>query len=101
MTSPIDQETVRHVARLARLRLDEDEVALFTQQLARVFEHFTELDKVDVAGVAPMAPTPVDVDGLRLDRPQTCPLAQAIVAGVPDRSGRLIRVPAVFEGGAT
>ncbi|MEI6339502.1 MAG: Asp-tRNA(Asn)/Glu-tRNA(Gln) amidotransferase subunit GatC, partial [Verrucomicrobiota bacterium] len=53
MSSP--DLNVRHVARLARLALSEEEITTFEGQLGRVLEHIATLKKVDVTGVEPTA----------------------------------------------
>lgn len=44
----VTREEVRKVARLARLRLDEDEVSGFTRQLCSILDHVSVIDEVDV-----------------------------------------------------
>ncbi|USZ68459.1 Asp-tRNA(Asn)/Glu-tRNA(Gln) amidotransferase subunit GatC [Halorussus salilacus] len=44
-TSPGPEE-VRHVARLARVGLDDDEVERFTDQFADILDYFETLDEV-------------------------------------------------------
>ncbi|MBA3303705.1 MAG: Asp-tRNA(Asn)/Glu-tRNA(Gln) amidotransferase subunit GatC, partial [Acidimicrobiia bacterium] len=46
---------VAHVARLARLELTEEELELFTGQLADVLDHARDLEALDVTGVPPTA----------------------------------------------
>ena len=54
MDLSINRETVRHIAKLARVRLDEEELEKFFEQFSRILEFFDELDKIDVSGVEPM-----------------------------------------------
>jgi aspartyl-tRNA(Asn)/glutamyl-tRNA(Gln) amidotransferase subunit C len=42
----VDDEEVRHVATLARIDLDDEEVERFTGQFAEILEHFEALDDV-------------------------------------------------------
>lgn len=49
------QLDIDHVAKLARLALAPDERARFAQQLGDVLHHIAQLEKVDVAGIEPMA----------------------------------------------
>lgn len=42
----VDDEEVRHVASLARIDLDEEEVGLFAEQFAEILEYFEALDDV-------------------------------------------------------
>jgi aspartyl-tRNA(Asn)/glutamyl-tRNA(Gln) amidotransferase subunit C len=44
--SPVDPEEVRHVADLARVSLDEEEVARFAEQFADILAYFETLDEV-------------------------------------------------------
>jgi aspartyl-tRNA(Asn)/glutamyl-tRNA(Gln) amidotransferase subunit C len=81
----ITADDVAHVARLARLQLEPDELAHFTEQLAGVMEHFADIDALDLAGVEPMTqPYPLqnvlrdDVAGACLDRDEV--LAEAPAA---------------------
>ncbi|CAI48818.1 aspartyl/glutamyl-tRNA(Asn/Gln) amidotransferase subunit C [Natronomonas pharaonis DSM 2160] len=47
----VDDDAVRHVASLARVDLDEDEVELFAEQFGDILEYFEALD--DVPDVEP------------------------------------------------
>ena len=42
----VEPEEVRHVADLARIDLDDDEVDRFTEQFADILEYFETLDEV-------------------------------------------------------
>jgi aspartyl-tRNA(Asn)/glutamyl-tRNA(Gln) amidotransferase subunit C len=42
----VDEEEVRHVASLARVDLDEEEVDRFTEQFADILDYFEALDEV-------------------------------------------------------
>jgi aspartyl-tRNA(Asn)/glutamyl-tRNA(Gln) amidotransferase subunit C len=44
--TPVDAEEVRHVAELARVDLDEEEVEEFAAQFADILEYFDALDEV-------------------------------------------------------
>ncbi|MFC6826134.1 Asp-tRNA(Asn)/Glu-tRNA(Gln) amidotransferase subunit GatC [Halopelagius fulvigenes] len=44
--TPVDAEEVRHVAELARVNLDEEEVEEFSAQFADILEYFDALDEV-------------------------------------------------------
>jgi aspartyl-tRNA(Asn)/glutamyl-tRNA(Gln) amidotransferase subunit C len=55
MSATLTRETVERVARLARLSLTEDELALFTRQLAGILEYAEQIQAVDTAGIEPMS----------------------------------------------
>ncbi len=44
--TPVDPEEVRHVADLARVNLDEEEIELFAEQFADILAYFETLDEV-------------------------------------------------------
>jgi aspartyl/glutamyl-tRNA(Asn/Gln) amidotransferase, C subunit len=47
----ISLEEVRHVARLARLELDEDEVLAFQGELNALLGHFLDIQGIDVSDI--------------------------------------------------
>jgi len=47
----ISQEQVRHVAKLARLKLSDSEVEKFSGQLSNVFEYMDVLNEVDTSDI--------------------------------------------------
>lgn len=49
----IDVNTVRHVARIARLDLTDTEIAMFVPQLSEVLDAFSKLSEIDTSGVEP------------------------------------------------
>jgi aspartyl/glutamyl-tRNA(Asn/Gln) amidotransferase C subunit len=51
----ISLEEVRHVARLARLELDEDEVVAFQGELNALLGHFMDIQGIDVSNVEAQA----------------------------------------------
>ena len=50
----VDKETVRRIARLARLAVDEDQVAAMEAELNALLSWVEQLQEVDVEGVLPM-----------------------------------------------
>ena len=51
----ITRDDVAHVADLARLTLSDEELDLFTDQLAAVLDHARDVEALDTAGVPPTA----------------------------------------------
>ena len=61
MTEPISEKEVAHVAHLARLRLSDDELGIFTRQLGAVLEHAKDVEALQLDGVEPMShPFPLE-----------------------------------------
>jgi len=55
MAGKIDETQVRHVARLARLDLTDDEVARFSTQLSAILGYIEKLNELDTDSVEPLA----------------------------------------------
>jgi aspartyl-tRNA(Asn)/glutamyl-tRNA(Gln) amidotransferase subunit C len=97
MAAAIDEARVRHIAKLARLNLGEEETHLFAGQLASILEYFQQLDAVDTDGVEPLAhPLPV-TDVFRNDEtPEHFDSGRAL-ANAPAREGNFFKVPPVLD----
>lgn len=88
MPDRITPDDVRHVARLARLAVTDEEVELFAGQLAAVLEHATDVEALDTVGVPPTAhPLPLenvlrdDVVRASVERGELLNMAPATEAG--------------------
>ena len=92
----IDKETVLKVAYLARLRLTEEEVELFSKQLGDILEFVNQMNEVNTEGVEPFVldygNTPVreDESGKTLPR-------EEIEKNAPEFENGYFVVPRVFE----
>jgi aspartyl-tRNA(Asn)/glutamyl-tRNA(Gln) amidotransferase subunit C len=85
----VDRDEVLHVARLARLRIDEGEVESMARELSGVLDHIAKIAELDLEEVAPTSHV-VEVTGrLRPDEPRGS-LPRAVV---------LAQAPAVSDGG--
>ena len=95
-TEKITEADVRHVAKLARLDVTDDEVALFAGQLAAVLEHAEDVEALDTAGVPPTAhPLPL-VNVLREDVPRDGVDRDEVLAMAPAAEGGRFRVPRIL-----
>ena len=86
MSSP--DLNVRHVARLARIALTEEEVSTFQGQLGRVLEHIEHLKKLDVSGVEPTAHTYPIFNVTRQERPRASMSREAALSLAPRAANR-------------
>ena len=89
----ITREEVLYVARLARLELDDAEVARFQEQLSAILDAVSKVSELDLSDVPPTAhPLEIanawDEDEVR----PSLPLDQVFV-NAPDRDDRYFRTP--------
>lgn len=95
MSSP--DLNVRHVARLARLALTEEEISTFQGQLGRILEHIEHLKKLEVSGVDPTAHTHPVFNVVREDVPGESLPREAALGIAPRSANNLVIVPKVLE----
>jgi aspartyl-tRNA(Asn)/glutamyl-tRNA(Gln) amidotransferase subunit C len=55
MPAEFSRSQIEAVAALAHLRLDEDEIALYSRQLGAILEYANQLQNIDTTGVPPTA----------------------------------------------
>jgi aspartyl-tRNA(Asn)/glutamyl-tRNA(Gln) amidotransferase subunit C len=53
--SKLTEEEVKHVAKLARIELKEDEVEKYAEQLSSILQYVDKLNEVDTSKVKPTA----------------------------------------------
>ncbi len=92
----LTREDVAHVAALARLELTEEELDLFTGQLARVLDHAADVASLDLAGVAPTAHAMAVTNVLRPDEPRDCLDRDEVLAQAPSVEDHRFRVPRIL-----
>jgi len=93
----ISEAEVRHVARLARLALSDEEIAVMPAQLSAILDYIAMLQEVDVSNVPPTA----QVTGLttvwRPDVVGEMLTQEQALANAPDQQDGMFRVRAVFD----
>ena len=98
MADLIDPQLVRHVGKLARIHLTDEQVARFSRQLAQVLDYVRQLNELDVSGVEPLAHA-VDVHNVfREDVPGQSLPAELVLREAPARDGSFFLVPQVLGG---
>ena len=93
----IDTETARKVAKLARIRVEEEALPALARELSGILTFMEQLNEVDVTGVEPM----VSVTPMRLKRREDIVTDGGIQAEVlknaPEAREGFFAVPKVVE----
>ena len=93
MPPVIDRHQVLHVARLARLRLSEEDVERMTGELSGILEHVDRIAQLDLDGVEPTDHV-VDLENvLRPDEPRPSWPREKMLRSAPDPVDGAFRVP--------
>jgi aspartyl-tRNA(Asn)/glutamyl-tRNA(Gln) amidotransferase subunit C len=94
---PLSADEVRYIARLANMRLTDQEVEQYRSQLSNILQHFQSLQQVDTTGVEPTGHA-TDVNTvLREDRAGAPLDREQVLANAPAVSGEFIRIRAVLD----
>ena len=89
----IDREQVLHVARLARLRLSDDEVERMSSELSGILEHVERISALDLDDVEPTSHVIELQNVLREDVPRPCLPRERALEQAPDVADGGFRVP--------
>ena len=80
----LERAQVVHVARLARLELDEAELERMAGELSAVLDHVDRIRQLDLGGVEPTSHA-VDLAGvMRADEPVACLTREQALAAAPE-----------------
>ncbi|HEY7455436.1 MAG TPA: Asp-tRNA(Asn)/Glu-tRNA(Gln) amidotransferase subunit GatC [Thermoleophilaceae bacterium] len=89
----IDRDQVLHVAKLARLRLDDAEVDRMAGELSHILEHVETMNELDLEGVEPTSHVVDLTNVLREDVPRPGLDRDAALEQAPDAAAGGFRVP--------
>ena len=93
----VDQETVRRIARLARIAISDDDVPHLQGELNAILAFVEQLDEVEIEGVEPMTSvTPMPMKK-RQDGVIDGGYPEKIVANAPATDDGFFLVPKVVE----
>jgi len=93
----VDKETVRKIARLARIAEPEERLEPLVDELNTILKWVEQLEEVDTDSVEPMTSV-VDTElPKRADQITDGAIAETVVENAPDRQGNYFAVPKVVE----
>jgi aspartyl-tRNA(Asn)/glutamyl-tRNA(Gln) amidotransferase subunit C len=89
----IDRDQVLHVAKLARLKLDDEEVDRMAGELSKILEHVETMNELDLEGVEPTSHVVDLTNVLREDVPRPGLEREKALEPAPDAAEGGFRVP--------
>lgn len=93
----VDKDTVRRIARLARLAVPETRLEPLAGELNGIFQWVEMLNEVDVDGVPPMTSVVAQKLKWRKDEVTDGDAAEALMRNAPEREDTFFVVPKVVE----
>ena len=93
----VDQATVKRIARLARIRISDEEAASLEGELSGILDWVKMLDEVDTKGVEPMTRVVAVELKKRKDEVTDGGIAAEVTANAPFAEDHFYVVPKVVE----
>ncbi len=93
----MDKNTVYKIARLARLKIEDNEAEMFSQQLGNILDWVEQLGEVDTDNVKPLANVVDIVPKMRADIVNDGGKQEDVLANAPDEQQGYFVVPKVVE----
>ncbi len=93
----VDEDTVRRIARLARIKVSDAEAKALEGELSGILDWVKQLDEVDVGGVEPMTRVMPMTLKQREDVVTDGGITGQVLANAPQRQDDFFVVPKVVE----
>ena len=94
---PVDQATVKRVARLARIKVNDEDLPRLAGELNTILRWIEQLNEVDVANVEPMTSVVTMKMKMRKDEVTDGHYPEKITANAPGQEDNFFMVPKVVE----
>lgn len=93
----LSREQVEHIAELAKLRLTDEEINRYGEQLSAILEYFEALDALDTDAIPATASVLPLTNIMREDKAHQTLTRDEILANAPDMESGQFRVKAVLD----
>jgi aspartyl-tRNA(Asn)/glutamyl-tRNA(Gln) amidotransferase subunit C len=90
-------EDVRHIARLARLAFDEEELLAMRGEMEALLSHFSRISALDTSLIPPTTSVLPLANVLREDTPHMSLSHEDALANAPEREGGFFRIRTFLE----
>jgi aspartyl-tRNA(Asn)/glutamyl-tRNA(Gln) amidotransferase subunit C len=93
----LDPATVRRIARLARIHVEETQLVPLGHELSGILDWIEQLNEVNIDGIEPLTGAANMALRLRPDVVTDGGDVEGVLANAPDRAGSFYAVPKVVE----
>ena len=93
----ISKEEVKHIAKLAKLSLKDEEIEKYAVELGQIADFVEQLNEVDITGVSPTAHVVDKKNVFRKDEMKDSFPREQILKNAPSKEAGCISVPKVVE----
>ena len=92
----LSQQEVEHIASLARLKLNEEEKAKYSQELSAILDYVEKMQAVDTTGVEETSQVTGLNNVMREDKVIESGISEELVANAPEAGNGYIKVPKIL-----
>lgn len=92
----VTKELVIHIAELAHLKLKEDEIEKFQNELNQILEYVDKLNEIDTSNVAPLSHPLSTINVFREDIVEKSILREEALKNAPEATEEFFKVPKVI-----
>lgn len=93
----LDPATVRRIASLARIRVEDDQIARLQSELNGILGWIEQLNEIDVTDIEPLTGASQMAMKMRADAVTDGGITDKILANAPDSANGYFAVPKVVE----
>lgn len=93
----ITRQEVEHVATLARLKLDDAEITMFTGQMDAILSYVDKLAELDTGNIIPTSHAVPMENAFRCDEIRPSMGTEMALANAPESTEGFFKVPQVIE----
>ena len=93
----IDKNTTLKIAKLSRIKIEDDEIDELSTQLSSIVNWVEQLNEVDTDNVEPLSNVSMTKLPLRKDIEDTEDNSKEVLSNAPDKLGNYFAVPKVVE----
>lgn len=91
----ITKDDVKHVAKLARLELTEEETEKYSEQLGNILKYVEQMNEVDTTGIEPMPHAVPVTNVMREDEVKYEQTKEELMQNAPCEEDGFFRVPKI------
>ena len=91
----ISEEEVKHVAKLARLELTDEEVQKYSKQLGDILKYVEQMNEIDTTGIEPMPHAIPVTNVMREDEVKYEQTKEELMKNAPYEEDGFFRVPKI------
>ena len=93
----INQNVISKLARLSKLKFNEDEMKLISNDLSKMLEFINQLQDLDTEGIDPLIHVNEEINNWREDQVQDMISQEEALSNSPVKDGTYFKLPKVLD----